>query len=222
MLNVSIVHLIMFPLYRLGDPKTLKTLEDLGFLSDEPIAKMGSPLDSVDNSSSSSSFLPHIYQAHHPLHQQLSWPSSPPSDEPIVRMWSKMSHHKPALSLSLICLIFPLFSSILGPLNHQNKNIIIIFITSSSVYCDNIPWSDEHTSLWSSQLRQGGEGYDPYEARGDHHTSAQSCNKSNKATRCNDRSCSWMFFVPGDSQMAGQQKGAERNQLGEFLRSSAL
>merc|ERR1712203_1052476 len=32
---------------RLGDPKTLKTLEDLGFLSDEPIAKMGSPLDSM-------------------------------------------------------------------------------------------------------------------------------------------------------------------------------
>merc|ERR1719489_331066 len=32
---------------RLGDKKTLKTLEDLGFLSDEPIAKMGSPLDSM-------------------------------------------------------------------------------------------------------------------------------------------------------------------------------
>merc|ERR1712083_397884 len=32
---------------RLGDPKTLKTLEDLGFLSDEPIVKMGSPLDSM-------------------------------------------------------------------------------------------------------------------------------------------------------------------------------
>ena len=38
-------------IHRLGDQKTLKTLEDLGFLSDEPIAKMGSPLDSVGKSS---------------------------------------------------------------------------------------------------------------------------------------------------------------------------
>jgi hypothetical protein len=32
---------------RLGDKKTLKTLEDLGFLSDEPIAKRGSPIDTM-------------------------------------------------------------------------------------------------------------------------------------------------------------------------------
>ena len=35
----------IFP--RLGDKKTLKTIEELGFLSDEPIVKCGSPLDTV-------------------------------------------------------------------------------------------------------------------------------------------------------------------------------
>jgi len=34
-------------LERLGDKKTLKTIEELGFLSDEPIVKCGSPLDTM-------------------------------------------------------------------------------------------------------------------------------------------------------------------------------
>jgi len=34
---------------RLGSEKTLKTIENLGFLSDEPIAKKGSPIDTMSN-----------------------------------------------------------------------------------------------------------------------------------------------------------------------------
>ena len=33
--------------FRLGNKQTLKVIEDLGLLSDEPIAKGGSPLDTV-------------------------------------------------------------------------------------------------------------------------------------------------------------------------------
>ena len=79
---------------RLGDPKTLKTLEDLGFLSDEPIVKMGSPLDSVDI----------LYCHLHPrsFHRCISssFPSFSFSDEPIVKMWSKKCHQQ---LISLIC-----------------------------------------------------------------------------------------------------------------------
>ena len=35
--------------FRLGDEKTLKGLEDLGLLSDTPVPKCGSPLDTVSN-----------------------------------------------------------------------------------------------------------------------------------------------------------------------------
>ena len=42
------VHSSSDPIFhRLGDKKTLKTIEELGFLSDEPIVKCGSPLDTV-------------------------------------------------------------------------------------------------------------------------------------------------------------------------------
>eukprot|EP00092_Neocalanus_flemingeri_P105256 GFUD01134873.1.p1 GENE.GFUD01134873.1~~GFUD01134873.1.p1 ORF type:complete len:162 (+),score=34.08 GFUD01134873.1:262-747(+) len=34
---------------RLGCEKTLKTIEDLGFLSDEPLAKKGSPIDTMSH-----------------------------------------------------------------------------------------------------------------------------------------------------------------------------
>ena len=67
-----------------------------------------------------------IFILHCPLHQQLSWPSSLPSDEPIVKMWSKMSHQQLALSLALICPILSLLSWTKGIVRNQEQKSILI------------------------------------------------------------------------------------------------
>ncbi len=41
--------LIHYNVFRLGNEKTLKGLEELGLLSDQPVPKCGSPLDAVSS-----------------------------------------------------------------------------------------------------------------------------------------------------------------------------
>ena len=141
---------------RLGDPKTLKTLEDLGFLSDEPIVKMGSPLDSVDI----------LYCHLHPssFHRCISssFPSPPPSL--MNQLWRCEARSViNSSSLSFVQCPLLLFSSFKSSEN-QNKTF-----AEQDPFKLLIPRSDEHPPLWPAQLCQGREGYDPHEAWGSYH-----------------------------------------------------